>query len=241
MTKSELTSLMVEILSPETPLGFGEPPRPRYIYANRQYPDCLWYFWNGSKSEYEPIGYHALTGLVEKIEIKTKEFKGKTEAKLNVHVKADRHYIIESGLDTLFAKGLLYTLSKIPAESFAKPITIAVEAGETDQVLFCRIYNPVTGNSVYAPYPEQVDWVVVADRVIQKIGGGVAPAEPQLPALPVAPRRPPLDNPGDWDNPMPKPATKAKAKPAAAPVAELDEYTAEYVPEIDKDSNVIPF
>ena len=38
-----------------TPLGFGNPPRARYIYANRQYPDCLWYFWNGGKSIYEPI------------------------------------------------------------------------------------------------------------------------------------------------------------------------------------------
>jgi hypothetical protein len=158
-----------QLTAPSAPLGFGHPPKPRYIYANRQYPDCLWYFWNGAKNEHEPIGLHALTGRIEKLELETKEFKGKTEQKVNLHITADRPYIIQSGFDTLFAKGLLYTLAKLPADAFAKPITIAVEAGETDQVLFCRIYNPVTGNSVYAPYPEQVDWTAVADRAIQKI------------------------------------------------------------------------
>jgi hypothetical protein len=166
---TELRAAAQATQAARTPLGFGHPPRPRYIYANRQYPDCLWYFWNGAKSEHEPIGMHALTGRVEKLEIETKEFKGKTEQKVNLHMFADRSYVIQSGFDTLFARGLLYTLSKLPADAFANPITVAVEAGDTDQVLFCRIYNPVTGNSVYAPYPDQVDWAAVADRAIQKI------------------------------------------------------------------------
>ncbi len=168
-TEELLQAILDELRSSRTPLGFGHPPKPRYIYANRQYNDCLWYFWNGAKNEHEPIAHHALTGIVEKLEIETKEFRGKPDLKVNLHLRAERAYIIQAGFETLFAKGLLYTLSKLPAEAFGKAITIAVEPGETDQVLFCRIYNPVTGNSVYAPYPDEVDWQVVADRAMQKI------------------------------------------------------------------------
>jgi hypothetical protein len=150
-------------------IGFGHPPKPRFVYANRQYSDALWYFWNGAKNEHEPIPHHALTGHITQLEIEEKEFRGKPDHKVNLHIKADRAYIIQAGFDTLFAKGLLYTLSKLPVEAFQQLITIAVEAGETEQVLFCRIYNPATGNLVYAPYPNEVNWQAIAQRVVDKI------------------------------------------------------------------------
>jgi hypothetical protein len=168
-TEELLQAILDELRSSRQPLGFGHPPKPRYIYANRQYSDCLWYFWNGAKNEHEPIAHTALTGTIEKLEIEEKEFRGKPDPKVNLHIRADRAYIIQAGFDTLFARGLLYTLSKLPTEAFRQPITIAVEPGETEQVLFCRIYNPTTGNSVYAPYPDEVDWPTVAQRAIDKI------------------------------------------------------------------------
>ncbi len=174
MKASELLIAILDELraarrAPTIPLGFGHPPKPRYIYANRQYSDCLWYFWNGAKNTHEPIAHQALTGMIEKLEIETKEFRGKPDPKVNLSMRADRPYIIQAGFDTLFAKGLLYTLAKLPVEAFRQPITIAVEPGETDQVLFCRIYNPNTGKSVYAPYPDEVDWAAVTQRAIDKI------------------------------------------------------------------------
>ena len=59
--------------------------------------------------------------------------------------------------------------SKLPITTFTKAITIAVEPGDTEQVLFCRIYNPVTGQSVFAPYSENTDWQQVTSRAIAKI------------------------------------------------------------------------
>lgn len=168
-TEELLQAILEELRATRQPLGFGYPPKPRYIYANRQYNDCLWYFWNGAKNEHEPIEYTALTGTIEKLEIEEKEFRGKPDPKINLHIRADRLYVIQAGFETLFAKGLLYTLAKLPTEAFRQPITIAVEPGETDQVLFCRIYNPITGNSVYAPYPDEVDWPTVGQRAITKI------------------------------------------------------------------------
>jgi hypothetical protein len=151
------------------PLGFSSPPKPRFIYANRQYNDCLWYFWNGARNEHEPIESTAITGWVEKLEIEEKEFRGRTEAKVNLTLRADRPYVIQAGLDTIFARSLIYTLAKLPAEAFRQPVMIAVEPGDTEAVLFCRIYNPANGKSVFAPYPEDTDWRATAQRAIHKI------------------------------------------------------------------------
>ncbi|KJH69800.1 hypothetical protein [Aliterella atlantica] len=181
-----LQAILEELRASKQPLGFGHPPKARYIYANRQYPECLWYFWDGAKKAHEPIALHALTGIVEKLEIEEKEFRGKPDHKVNLHIRAERNYVIQSGLETLFAKGLLYTLSRLPVATFAQPITISVEAGDTEQVLFCRIYNPASGQAVFAPYPEQVNWQDVIAKAIVKIDaahGRVGQPEQQSPQL----------------------------------------------------------
>jgi hypothetical protein len=182
MTTDKLLLQILEELQrtnrPSAPLGFGHPPKPRYIYANRQYPDCLWYFWNGGDNKHEPIALTSLTGTIEKLEIETKEFRGKPDPKVNLHIRADRNYIIQAGADTLFAKGLLFTLSKLPPQAFEQAITIAVEPGETEQVLFCRIYNPATGQSIYAPYPDDTDWAKVTAKAISKVNRETKPETP---------------------------------------------------------------
>lgn len=164
-----LQALLDELRASKQQLGFGHPPKPRYIYANRKYSDCLWYFWNGAKNEHEPIKFHALTGIVARLEVEQKEYKGQLECKVNLHVCADRKYVIQAGCETLFAKGLLYALSGLPSAAFTQPLIIAVEPGDTEQVLFCRIYNPVTGQSVYAPYPENTNWQEVTQQASAKI------------------------------------------------------------------------
>ena len=164
-----LKAILEELRASKQELGFGHPPKVRYIYANRQHPDTLWYFWDGVKKEHEPILFHALTGMVEKLTTDEKEYKGKRELKINLHIRADRNYVIQSGAETMFAKGLLYTLSKLPVTAFTQPVTIAVEAGEDDQVLFCRIYNPATKQAVFAPYTEPVNWQEVIARAVVKI------------------------------------------------------------------------
>ena len=164
-----LQAILDELRTSKQKLGFGHPPKARYIYANRQFSNCLWYYWNGAKNEHEPIELNALTGIVERLEIEEKEFRGKPDYKVNLHILADRKYVIQAGLETLFTKGLLYTLSKLPTLAFSQAITIAVEPGETEQVLFCRIYNPSTGQAVYAPYSEDTNWQAVTQRAIAKI------------------------------------------------------------------------
>ena len=131
--------ILEELRSSKQQIGFGHPPKPRYIYTNRQYPDCLWYFWDGENKKHEPIQFQALTGIIEKLDTEEKDYKGKRNLKINLHIRAERNYVIESGLETMFSKGLLYAISKLPITTFKQPITIAVEPGDTAQVSFCRI------------------------------------------------------------------------------------------------------
>ena len=180
VSNTYLKEILEELRSSKQQLGFGHSPKPRYIYANRQYAECLWYFWDGAKKEHEPILFQALTGIVEKLEIEEKQYKGKPEVKVNLHIKADRNYVIQSGLETLFAKGLIYTLATLPVVCFSKPMTIAVEPGDTEQVLFSRIYNPVTGRAAYAPYNEPVNWQHTIARAISKIDTAHGRVEPRV-------------------------------------------------------------
>ncbi len=150
------------------------------IYTNRQYPECLWYFWDGENKRHEPILFNALTGIIEKLETEEKEHKGKRNLKINLHIRAERNYVIESGSETMFSKGLLYTLSRLPVEKFSQAITIAVEPGEEAKVSFCRIYNPATGQAVYAPYTEPVDWQNVIARATSKINTAHGRVEPPV-------------------------------------------------------------
>ncbi|PSB31378.1 hypothetical protein [Chlorogloea sp. CCALA 695] len=169
LSNTYLKGILEELQASKQQIGFGHPPKPRYIYTNRQYPECLWYFWDGENKRHEPILFNALTGIIEKLETEEKEYKGKRSLKINLHIRAERNYAIQTGIETMFAKGLLYTLSELPVEKFKSAITIAVEPGNDAQVSFCRIYNPVTGRAAYAPYNEPVNWQHTIARAILKI------------------------------------------------------------------------
>lgn len=168
-TNQLLEAILNQLQATKQTLGFGHPPKSRYVYANRKYPNCLWYFWNGATNEHEPIEFHALTGIFESLEIEEKEYKGKPDLKVNLHISADRPYVVQAGYDTLFAKSLLYTISRLPTPALAQPITLAVEPGDTEQVLFCRLYNPVTQKSAFVSYPENTNWHEATQRAIAKL------------------------------------------------------------------------
>jgi hypothetical protein len=148
-----------------TALGFGPSPRPQKIYLNRQYPDCLWYFWDHAGNKPQPIAHGSLTGYLTKIEIQTKEFRGKEEPKINLHLRCDRAYKIQIGFETLTAKSLLSALTLV--EDFTKPITIAPEPGDTEQVVFGKI--ALDGEILYAPYAEDTDWPSILQALIDRL------------------------------------------------------------------------
>lgn len=146
-------------------LGFGEPPRARYIYCNRSN-NCLWYWMNDSR-EVVPIPNKALTGHVEKLEFKKVERRGKDTWKTHLHVRADRRYILEAGYDSNFSKSLLSALSEMTPQKLKQPITIEVQAAESEEVLFCRVY--AGSELIFAPWDESTTWKGVAKRAISNV------------------------------------------------------------------------
>lgn len=151
----------------EIPLGFGRSPRPLFVYCNRSH-GSLWYTLDDDRKP-QPIEADALTGIVTKLEKIDATRRNQTVQKLHIHLKADRRYVLEAGLDSNFAKGALYTLSLIPTAKLKQPVTLAVEPGESEEVLFCRIYNPFTGEAAFAPWESDTNWDQVLQRAIQKI------------------------------------------------------------------------
>jgi hypothetical protein len=178
-TEHLLQSILDELRRSHSSLGFCHPPKTRYIYANRQYQDCLWYFWDGNKNQHIPIEHNALSCSISSLEIEQKEFRGKPDPKVNLHVKADRRYAIQAGFDTQFARGLLYGLYSMP--DLSGVVIIAAEAGDTEQVLFCRIYDQ-QGQSVFAQPPDLVDWDDVARSIQSRLNA--PPAQSTAPPTP---------------------------------------------------------
>ena len=72
LSNTYLKEILQELQASKRQLGFGHSPRPRYIYVNRQYPECVWYFWDGENKRHEPILFNALTGIIEKLETEEK-------------------------------------------------------------------------------------------------------------------------------------------------------------------------
>jgi hypothetical protein len=107
---------------------------------------------------------------------------------------------VQAGFDTLFSKGLLSALDKLPVEVFSRPLTIAVEPGDTEQVLFCRVYD-AAGQPVFAPYEEPINWQQIALRVARKISPDTPELEiKQQPAISPEPLEQEVADPaGEWE------------------------------------------
>lgn len=162
--QNSLLQQLVEVLQQKQPLGFGMAPRPKYIYCNRSQ-GGLWYTLSEAVDRTpQPIPQTALTCLVERLEFKQVERRGKETWKTHLHVKADRHYILEAGYDSNFSRSLLSSLATMTPEQLQQPITIEVQAGSPDEVLFCRVY--ADGEPIFAPWDDQSDWRKIARRAI---------------------------------------------------------------------------
>lgn len=104
-----------------------------------------WYKWNHDANVAIPIHEDALTGYIYNITINTKEFKGKKNYKLNIHVQADHKYQIRCGAGTTFARGLVLSLHDLlrleGPQALKEPVTISVKQGdEGSKAVFCGIY-----------------------------------------------------------------------------------------------------
>jgi len=135
------------------------------IYCNRQH-KCLWYTFDG---EVHAVTAKALTGYLRELKFEKCDRRGKEVYKLLATLEADRLYVLESGHDTHFAKGLMSAVASLTPQQLQQPITIQPQPGTDDKVLFCRVF--VGAELVMAHYDERTDFRAVAKRVIALVKG----------------------------------------------------------------------
>ena len=127
-------------------LGFGAIPKPQYVFVSRDTEHC-WYMLSEDERQI-PISDKALTGLITSIEVnKIVETRFGERKKTDLYILADKPYIVRSGSDSYFSKGLLLSLDALTFEQLQNPITIAVIPGDT-RAVFCKIYDPLTYSSI---------------------------------------------------------------------------------------------
>jgi hypothetical protein len=120
-----------------------------------------------------PIYERALTGVINEIEVDKKVETSYGEAeKTDLHILADKPYIIRSGSESYFSKSLLLSLDILSYEQLLQPLTIAVSPGEK-AIVFCTIYHPVTYRSVGVSWDghKEIDWQALGKKVSLKING----------------------------------------------------------------------
>lgn len=160
-------------------LGFGTVPRPQHIFVAKEDDSC-WYTLVDDKKIL--IYERALTGRIIGIEVNKKVETSYGEAlKTDLHILADKPYIVRSGSDSYFSKGLLLSLDALTVEELSQPLTIAVSPGEKT-IVFCSIYNPVTYSCVEMSWDghRELDWDAISQRVSLKVNSLVRskPVEP---------------------------------------------------------------
>ena len=152
-------------------LGFGKSPIRRSVYVNRQYPNCIWYFWDGQNNTHIPIVETDLFCFIDSISVRENEFKGKAVEKIEVNVSADHPYRLVAGIETAFARSFVSAL--LAPFDFAQPVAIVVQAGDEEGVVFGRVRQEGV-DTRELPQLRSTDEVKAAiDQINARIHGGV--------------------------------------------------------------------
>ncbi|AKG23477.1 hypothetical protein [Calothrix sp. 336/3] len=150
-------------------LGFGSVPKPQYIFVAHE-SDYCWYMLSDDKKQI-PIYQRALTGVITAIECNKSVVNSFGIAyKTDLHILADKPYIIRSGRDAFFSKSLLLSLDNLNLEQLQKPITITVNPGEK-KVVFCTIYDPINYQAIDINWErhQDIDLTLLEQKILHKI------------------------------------------------------------------------
>lgn len=178
---AELRDMSSKLDHPQTALGFGMAPTPQRIYVN-QGEGYSWYFWDHNEQKPLPIAHDALTGVITDLKAdNSKQYKGEAVWKLLVDIQADRPYRIESGVSTVFSKGLMLAIASLTPAQLLQPLTITVTPGE-ENVVFCRLY--IGNERVKVDWPEQDDkrfWRQMLNRAIANVQAATGQSQSDQP------------------------------------------------------------
>ena len=138
-----------------------ESPR-KWLYVGQEQGTC-WYFRHNNENV--PVIENSLTGYLKVARLETKEFKGKSELKLQLTIDAGIKYVIQSGVNTVFSRGVLLALNLLSEAELLKPITISVRPGNQESIVLGSV--AVGGDKVRVDWDESLN----LGFIVQQING----------------------------------------------------------------------
>ncbi len=132
-----------EALEGSGPLGFGKRREPSYVFVKLDGQN-VWYGRDKHEGVNRPIPERDLTGYLvnvwrfDRLDATTQE----RVPRLNLHIRADKDYVVQTGFTTNFAKTFLAGLLELEPLALKEPVTLVVETNEGSRhrpTLFCRV------------------------------------------------------------------------------------------------------
>ncbi|MBW4666510.1 MAG: hypothetical protein KME60_03440 [Cyanomargarita calcarea GSE-NOS-MK-12-04C] len=148
--------------------GLCNPPEPIYLYvrAGEDSASSLWYKFNIDTQQTIPVAERGLCGKLQELRLTNKEYKGKTNVKLDIVIQSDELYIVRTGIETNFAKTFLLAIAQFDV---SKPLILAVAPGE-ETVVFARVYDATTKQRIKADWNKDANWAGIIATVQARLG-----------------------------------------------------------------------
>lgn len=176
-----------------TQLGFHMPLSRQYIFIKNE-ANALWY-WLDDGGQKRYVQYTALTGVLKRFEVKQVTTSFGQEEKADFEVLADRPYVLRSGVDTAFSRGMLMIISVLSDEQLAKPITLELKAGEEKSNVLVSARDPESLEFVKTGSWEGANWELLMESAIAKLGGSSQPQPQPQPQTKPQPQPQPQSQP----------------------------------------------
>jgi len=136
-----------EALEGSQPLGFGKRAGPVYLFIKFHQQGgqtYLWYKRDRHEGQNVPVPEHDLTGYLTNLWRfdRVDDATGERVPRLNVQVRADKDYVIQTGFYTNFSKSLLAGLLELEAGALKEPVTLVLEdnlGSKARPTVFCRV------------------------------------------------------------------------------------------------------
>ena len=119
-----------EALEGNQPLGFGKKAQPTYIFIRHHNvggETYLWYSRDKTEGQNMPIRERDLTGYLVGVWRfdRGDNTTGEAVPKLNIQVRADRDYVIQTGFTTNFARTFMAGLLGLDLDALKEPLTLS--------------------------------------------------------------------------------------------------------------------
>lgn len=161
----------------EIKLGFSDPPdRIHYLYIGTDDESTVggnWYEWDHSSNKPVAIPQNSLTGFIKSVFVTKHVWKNKTSYKLNLKINADSTWILRSGMETIFVRGLVLALGLLADEKFdfsLNPVAISIKAGDEEKVKYASVYNYSKGERAFAQWDSEAKLLPIVNKIQKALG-----------------------------------------------------------------------